>query len=124
MSRNCAASAAAMDAVFHMHHFAHAQNDLTQGQLDRRASSGKSRPPRQQEAGRRSMKLEYTPEQRAFRAEVRAWMEANVPKARLPSFDLTQRRLRGAPRLGAQAERGPLGHGHLARRTVAGAGSI
>ena len=36
------------------------------------------------------MKLEYTPEQRAFRAEVRAWMEANVPKAPLPSFDLTR----------------------------------
>ena len=36
------------------------------------------------------MKLEYTPEQQAFRAEVRAWMEANVPSGPLPSFDLTQ----------------------------------
>ncbi len=36
------------------------------------------------------MNLEYTPEQRAFRMEVRAWMEANVPKERLPSFDLTR----------------------------------
>jgi alkylation response protein AidB-like acyl-CoA dehydrogenase len=36
------------------------------------------------------MKLEYTPEQSAFRAEVRAWMEANVPKSPLPSFDLTR----------------------------------
>ena len=36
------------------------------------------------------MKLEYTPEQRAFRMEVRAWMEANVPRAPLPSFDLTR----------------------------------
>ncbi len=36
------------------------------------------------------MKLEYTPEQRAFRAEVSAWMEANVPKSPLPSFDLTR----------------------------------
>jgi alkylation response protein AidB-like acyl-CoA dehydrogenase len=36
------------------------------------------------------MKLEYTDEERAFRAEVRAWMEANVPKHKLPSFDLTR----------------------------------
>ena len=36
------------------------------------------------------MILEYTPEQRAFRSEVRAWMEANVPGAPLPSFDLTR----------------------------------
>jgi alkylation response protein AidB-like acyl-CoA dehydrogenase len=36
------------------------------------------------------MKLEYTPEQRAFRSEVREWMEANVPGAPLPSFDLTR----------------------------------
>lgn len=36
------------------------------------------------------MNLEYTAEQRAFRMEVRAWMEANVPKGRLPSFDLTR----------------------------------
>ena len=36
------------------------------------------------------MILEYTPEQNAFRAEVRSWMAANVPKTRLPSFDLTQ----------------------------------
>ncbi len=36
------------------------------------------------------MKLDYTPEQRAFRQEVRRWMEANVPNAPLPSFDLSQ----------------------------------
>jgi alkylation response protein AidB-like acyl-CoA dehydrogenase len=36
------------------------------------------------------MILEYTPELRAFRAEVRAWMEANVPAGPLPSFDLTR----------------------------------
>lgn len=36
------------------------------------------------------MKLEYTAEQRAFRAEVRAWMEAHVPAGPLPSFDLTR----------------------------------
>ncbi|KHK90158.1 acyl-CoA dehydrogenase family protein [Novosphingobium malaysiense] len=36
------------------------------------------------------MNLEYTPEQRAFRMEVREWMEANVPKEPLPSFDLTR----------------------------------
>lgn len=36
------------------------------------------------------MNLAYTPEQRAFRQEVRAWMEANVPRERLPSFDLTR----------------------------------
>uniref|UniRef100_UPI0035CB6100 acyl-CoA dehydrogenase family protein n=1 Tax=uncultured Sphingomonas sp. TaxID=158754 RepID=UPI0035CB6100 len=36
------------------------------------------------------MKLDYTPEQQAFRAEVRVWMEANVPSGKLPSFDLTR----------------------------------
>lgn len=36
------------------------------------------------------MKLDYTDEQRAFRAEARAWLEANVPKGPLPSFDLTR----------------------------------
>lgn len=36
------------------------------------------------------MNLEYTPEQRAFRQEVREWMQANVPKEPLPSFDLTR----------------------------------
>jgi alkylation response protein AidB-like acyl-CoA dehydrogenase len=36
------------------------------------------------------MKLEYTSEQQAFRLEVRAWLEANVPSGPLPSFDLTR----------------------------------
>jgi len=36
------------------------------------------------------LKLEYTSEERKFRIEVREWMEANVPKERLPSFDLTR----------------------------------
>jgi alkylation response protein AidB-like acyl-CoA dehydrogenase len=36
------------------------------------------------------VKLDYTPEQDAFRAEVRAWMEAHVPTGPLPSFDLTR----------------------------------
>lgn len=36
------------------------------------------------------MRLEYTDEQVAFRAEVRTWMEANVPKEALPSFDLSR----------------------------------
>lgn len=36
------------------------------------------------------MKLEYTDDQRSFRAEARAWLEANVPVAPLPSFDLTR----------------------------------
>lgn len=31
--------------------------------------------------------LRYTPEQQAFRAEVRAWLEAHVPKKRLASLD-------------------------------------
>ncbi len=35
------------------------------------------------------MKLEYTSEQQAFRAEVRSWMAANVPAHPLPSFDRT-----------------------------------
>jgi alkylation response protein AidB-like acyl-CoA dehydrogenase len=33
------------------------------------------------------MDLRYTPEQGAFRKEARAWLEANVPKETLPSFD-------------------------------------
>jgi adenine deaminase len=33
------------------------------------------------------MDLRYTPEQEAFRAEARAWLEANVPGEPLPSFD-------------------------------------
>jgi alkylation response protein AidB-like acyl-CoA dehydrogenase len=36
------------------------------------------------------MDLSYTPEQQAFRAEVRAWMEANVPKQPLEHFDATR----------------------------------
>jgi alkylation response protein AidB-like acyl-CoA dehydrogenase len=36
------------------------------------------------------MKLEYTGEQRAFRNEVRAWMQENVPTGPLESFDLTR----------------------------------
>jgi len=36
------------------------------------------------------MNLAYTPEQQVFRAEVRAWLEANVPSGPLPSFDLTR----------------------------------
>jgi len=36
------------------------------------------------------MKLQYTTEETAFRAEVRAWMQAHVPKDKLPSFDLTR----------------------------------
>jgi len=33
------------------------------------------------------MDLSYTPEQQAFRAEARAWLEAHVPAEPLPSFD-------------------------------------
>ncbi len=33
------------------------------------------------------MHLQYTDSQRRFRAEARAWLEANVPSAPLPSFD-------------------------------------
>ncbi len=33
------------------------------------------------------MELRYTPEQEAFRAEVRQWLEQNVPAQPLPSFD-------------------------------------
>jgi alkylation response protein AidB-like acyl-CoA dehydrogenase len=36
------------------------------------------------------VRLDYTDDQRAFRAEVRAWMEANVPAGPLPSFDRTR----------------------------------
>jgi len=35
------------------------------------------------------MDVTYTPEQNAFRREVRMWMEANVPSEPLPSFDAT-----------------------------------
>jgi len=34
--------------------------------------------------------LTYSPEEKAFRAEVRAWMEANVPSGPLPSFDASR----------------------------------
>src|SRR5438445_11222109 len=33
------------------------------------------------------MELDYTDKQRAFRAEIRAWLEQNVPKTPLASFD-------------------------------------
>jgi alkylation response protein AidB-like acyl-CoA dehydrogenase len=33
------------------------------------------------------MKLDYTPAQRAFRAEIRDWLAAHVPREPLPSFD-------------------------------------
>ena len=33
------------------------------------------------------MDLNYTPEQNAFRAEVRAWMEAHVPKEPLVTLE-------------------------------------
>ncbi len=36
------------------------------------------------------MDLRYTPEQEAFRAEVRAWLAAHVPAEPLPSFDTAQ----------------------------------
>ncbi|MCI5074452.1 acyl-CoA dehydrogenase family protein [Oricola sp.] len=36
------------------------------------------------------MDLQYTDEQNRFRQEVRSWMEAHVPAAPLPSFDLTR----------------------------------
>jgi len=36
------------------------------------------------------MHLDYTPEQQAFRAEVRTWLEAHVPKAPLASFDTAE----------------------------------
>lgn len=35
------------------------------------------------------MNLTYTPEQQAFRAEIRAWLQAHVPAEPLPSFDAT-----------------------------------
>jgi len=34
--------------------------------------------------------LRYTPEQEAFRAEARSWLEANVPAEPLPSFDTAE----------------------------------
>jgi alkylation response protein AidB-like acyl-CoA dehydrogenase len=36
------------------------------------------------------VKLDYTPEQQAFRAEVRAWLAAHVPANPLPSFDTAE----------------------------------
>lgn len=36
------------------------------------------------------MDLTYSPAEQAFRTEVRAWMEANVPSATLPSFDASR----------------------------------
>jgi len=36
------------------------------------------------------MDLRYTPEQHAFRAEVRAWLDTHVPTERLPHFDASR----------------------------------
>ena len=36
------------------------------------------------------MDLTYSPDETAFRAEVRAWMEASVPSEALPSFDASR----------------------------------
>ena len=36
------------------------------------------------------MDLSYTPEQQAFRAEVRAWLEAHVPAEPLEHYDATR----------------------------------
>jgi alkylation response protein AidB-like acyl-CoA dehydrogenase len=36
------------------------------------------------------MKLDYTPQQAALRAEARAWLEVHVARQPLPSFDLTR----------------------------------
>ncbi len=36
------------------------------------------------------MDIEYTSEQKLFRAEIRAWLNVNVPKERLPSFDTAE----------------------------------
>ena len=36
------------------------------------------------------MDLVYTPDQEAFRAEVRAWLAAHVPKVPLASFDTAE----------------------------------
>ncbi len=36
------------------------------------------------------MELSFTPEQQAFRREVRAWMEAHVPRESLPSMDTAE----------------------------------
>ena len=36
------------------------------------------------------MDLSYTPEQQAFRAEIRAWLAAHVPPARLEHFDASR----------------------------------
>ena len=36
------------------------------------------------------MDLTYSPDEEAFRAEVRGWMEANVPSSPLPSFDASR----------------------------------
>jgi len=36
------------------------------------------------------MHLDYTPEQHAFRAEVRAWMDMHVPKRPLPHYDASR----------------------------------
>ena len=36
------------------------------------------------------MDLTFTADEQAFRAEVRTWMQANVPTTRLPSFDASR----------------------------------
>src|SRR5690606_34782351 len=76
--------------------------DGPQRALSHRAGlhAGNVRPRRQPEGPRRLrsdqrhgevlMNLTYTPEQEAFRAEVRAWMEANVPAEPLEHFDASR----------------------------------
>ena len=36
------------------------------------------------------MDLQFTPEQQAFRQEIRSWLEANVPAEPLESFDTAE----------------------------------
>ena len=57
-----------------------------------RSSTGRSR---------RRWISRYTPEQDAFRAEARAWLEANVPAEPLPSFD-TREGFARPPRAGSR----------------------
>ena len=54
------------------------------------------------------MDLNDTPEQAAYRAEVRAWLEQHADEAPVTRDDIGRGGRRGAPRVAAQARRGRL----------------
>ena len=89
-----------MDAVFGLHHLAHAHNAEVVGRLRSPAWT-----PAAMKEGRAPMNLDLDADGCcAFRDEVRAWLAAHVP-ARAAARRGHRRGRRGAPGLGAGARR-------------------